>query len=55
VLTGPQVTVTMTAGDVTVQVTGTAERVVPFPGLSFSVTATVTGPVERFVPATARG
>jgi Flp pilus assembly protein TadG len=55
VLTGPQVSVTMTAADVTVQVTGTAERVVPFPGLSFPVTATVTGPVERFVPATAQG
>jgi Flp pilus assembly protein TadG len=55
VLTGPQVSVTMTAADVTVTVTGTAERVVPFPGLSFSVTATVAGPVERFVPATAQG
>ena len=55
VLTGPQVAVTMTAADVTVTVTGTAERVVPFPGLSFAVTATVTGPVERFVPATAQG
>ena len=55
VLTGPQVSVTMTAADVTVQVTGTAERVLPFPGLSFPVTATVTGPVERFVPATAQG
>jgi Flp pilus assembly protein TadG len=55
VLNGPQVSVTMTAADVTVEVTGTAERVVPFPGLSFAVTATVTGPVERFVPATAQG
>ena len=55
VLIGPQVSVTMTAADVTVRVTGTAERVVPFPGLSFAVTATVTGPVERFVPATAQG
>jgi TadE-like protein len=55
VLTGPQVAVTMTAADVTVQVTGTAERVLPFPGLSFPVTATVTGPVERFVPATSQG
>ena len=54
-LTGPQVSVTMTAADVTVQVTGTAERVLPVPGLSFPVTATVTGPVERFVPATAQG
>jgi hypothetical protein len=55
VLTGPQVLVTMTAADVTVKVTGTAERVVPFPGLSFSDTATVAGPVERFVPVTAQG
>jgi Flp pilus assembly protein TadG len=55
VLNGPQVSVTMTAADVTVQVTGTAEQVLPVPGLSFPVTATVTGPVERFVPATAQG
>jgi hypothetical protein len=38
------------AADVTVVVTGTAERVLPIPGLTFAVTATVTGPVERFVP-----
>jgi len=55
VLTGPRVAVTMTPADVTVTVTGTAERVVPFPGLSFPVTVTVTGPVEQFVPATAQG
>jgi hypothetical protein len=55
VLVGPQVSVTMTPADVTVEVTGTAERVLPVPGLSFPVTVTVTGPVERFVPATARG
>ena len=55
VLTGPQVSVALTAADVTVRVTGTAERVLPFPGLTFPVTATVTGPVERFVPATAQG
>jgi Flp pilus assembly protein TadG len=55
VLTGPQVSVTMTPADVTVDVTGTAERVLPVPGLSFPVTATVTGPVERFVPPTAQG
>ena len=55
VLTGPRVSVTMTAADVTVRVTGTAERVLPVPGLTFAVTATVTGPVERFVPATAQG
>ena len=51
VLVGPQVSVTMTPADVTVRVTGTAERVLPIPGLTFGVTATVTGPVERFVPA----
>ena len=55
VLVGPQVSVTMTPADVTVTVTGTAERVVPLPGLSFPVTVTVTGPVEQFVPATAQG
>ena len=55
VLTGPQVSVTMTPADVTVRVTGTAEQVLPIPGLTFPVTATVTGPVERFVPATAQG
>jgi hypothetical protein len=55
VLIGPGVSVTMTPADVTVTVTGTAERVVPFPGLSFPVTVTVTGPVEQFVPATAQG
>ena len=55
VLTGPQVSVTMTPADVTVEVTGTAERVLPVPGLSFPVTVTVTGPVEQFVPATAQG
>jgi Flp pilus assembly protein TadG len=55
VLTGSQVLVTMTPADVTVRVTGTAEQVLPIPGLSFPVTATVTGPVERFVPATAQG
>lgn len=55
VLTGPQVLVTMTPADVTVRVTGTAEQVLPVPGLTFPVTATVTGPVERFVPATAQG
>jgi hypothetical protein len=55
VLTSPHVSVTMTAADVTAQVTGTAERVLPLPGLSFRVTATVAGPAERFVPATAQG
>jgi Flp pilus assembly protein TadG len=55
VLAGPQVSVTLTPADVTVRVTGTAERVLPIPGLTFAVTATVTGPVERFVPAGAQG
>ena len=55
VLTGPRVSVTMTAADVKVRVTGTAEQVLPVPGLTFAVTATVTGPVERFVPASAQG
>jgi Flp pilus assembly protein TadG len=55
VLIGPQVSVTMTPADVTVRVTGTAEQVLPIPGLTFAVTATVTGPVERFVPASAQG
>lgn len=53
VLVGPQVSVTRTAATTTVQVHGTAERVVPLPGLSLPVTVTVTGPVERFVPETA--
>jgi Flp pilus assembly protein TadG len=53
VLVGPQVSVTRTAITATVQVHGTAERVVPLPGLSLPVTVTVTGPVERFVPETA--
>ncbi|HEY1822110.1 MAG TPA: TadE/TadG family type IV pilus assembly protein [Trebonia sp.] len=55
VLVGPQVSVNVSAADVTVTVTGTAERVLPVPGLTFGVTATVTGPVERFVPASAQG
>jgi len=55
VLTGTRVSVSMTPADVTVEITGTAERVVPLPGLSFPVTVTVAGPVERFVPATAQG
>ena len=50
VLRSPQVSVTMTPADVTVEVTGTAERVLPVPGFSFTVTVTVTGPAERFVP-----
>jgi hypothetical protein len=40
----------MTPADVTVEVTGTAEQVLPIPGLTFGVTAAVRGPVERFVP-----
>jgi Flp pilus assembly protein TadG len=55
VLIGPQISVTRTAGTATVQITATAEEVLPVPGLSFPVRVTVTGPVERFVPATAQG
>lgn len=51
VLNGPRVSVAVTPADVTVKVAGTAERVLPVPGLDFPVTATVTGPAERFVPA----
>ena len=55
VLISPKVSVTRTAGTATVQITGTAEEVLPVPGLTFPVHITVTGPVERFVPATAQG
>jgi Flp pilus assembly protein TadG len=55
VLISPHVSVTRTAGTATVQITGTAEEVLPVPGLTFPVHITVTGPVERFVPATAQG
>jgi Flp pilus assembly protein TadG len=50
VLTGTKVTVTRTAATVTVEVTGTAEQVLPLQGLSFPVMATAAGPVERFIP-----
>jgi Flp pilus assembly protein TadG len=51
-LVNPTVTVTHAAGVVRVQVSGTAEPVVPF--LSLPVTAVVNGPVERFtVPGAA--
>ena len=55
VLISPHISVTRTAGTATVQITGTAEEVLPVPGLTFPVHITVTGPVERFVPATAQG
>ena len=55
VLVSPQVSVTRSAVTATVQVTGTAEEVLPVPGLAFPVHVTVTGPVERFVPATEPG
>ena len=55
VLIHPHITVTRTGATATVQITGTAEEVLPVPGLSFPVHITVTGPVERFVPATAQG
>jgi Flp pilus assembly protein TadG len=55
VLIHPHITVTRTGATATVQITGTAEQVLPVPGLSFPVHITVTGPVERFVPATEQG
>jgi Flp pilus assembly protein TadG len=55
VLISPQVSVTRTATTTTVQITGTAEDVLPVPGLALPVHITVTGPVERFVPATEQG
>lgn len=55
VLVSPQVSVTRTAATATVQITGTAEEVLPVPGFTFPVRITVTGPVERFVPARAQG
>jgi Flp pilus assembly protein TadG len=48
VLHDPHVTVTRTATDVRVDITGTAETVVP--GIHWRVHATAAGPVERFVP-----
>lgn len=48
VLHNPHVTVTRTATDVRVDITGTAETIVP--GVRWSVHATAAGPVERFVP-----
>ncbi len=55
VLISPRVSVTRTAATATVQITGTAEEVLPVPGMALPVHITVTGPVERFVPATAQG
>ena len=55
VLISPQVSFTRTAASATVQITGTAEEVLPVPGMALPVHITVTGPVERFVPATAQG
>jgi hypothetical protein len=49
-LTGAKVTVSRTADTVTVEISGTADQVLPVPGLSFTVTATASGPVERFIP-----
>jgi len=47
-VTDPAVTVTRTAGTVTVTVTGRSPAVVP--GLTMSVSATTTSPVEEFKP-----
>ena len=55
VLISTHVTVTRTGATATAQITGTAEEVLPVPGLAFPVHITVTGPVARFVPATAQG
>jgi Flp pilus assembly protein TadG len=49
-LVAPQVSVTRTADSTTVQITATAEHVIPF--FTMPVHVTVTGPVERFVPDT---
>jgi len=48
-LTGPQVTITRTAGQATVHVHGTAASVIP--GLHIGVDANAAGPVERRRPA----
>src|SRR5438477_3896545 len=50
VLHDTHVIVVRTATDVRVDITGTAETVVP--GIHWTVHATATGPVERFVPDT---
>ena len=55
VLISPRVSVTRTATTVTVTITGTAEEVLPVPGLALPVSITVSGPAERFVPDTSRG
>jgi Flp pilus assembly protein TadG len=53
ILTDPQVTVTRTATQVRVEVSGYSTAVVP--GVRLRVVAVAVGPVERFVPATDRG
>jgi Flp pilus assembly protein TadG len=53
VLHGPSVSVTRTATEVRVQVSGTAESVVP--GVHWTARAIVVRPVERFVPDLAQG
>jgi Flp pilus assembly protein TadG len=55
VLPAKRVAVARTATSATVQVTGTAERVLPLPGIPLTIRVTVTGPVERFVPEAAGG
>lgn len=44
----PEVTVTRTAQEVSVEVTGRAPRLVP--GFDWAVSAYATGPVDRFIP-----
>jgi len=55
VLVSPQVSVTRSPAQATVQISGTAEDVLPLPGLHFPVHVIVTGPAERFVPADQQG
>ncbi|SFO88700.1 TadE family protein [Amycolatopsis rubida] len=56
VLTGPQVRAAVTADTVQVEVSGTAVRLVPIPGLDIRVTASARAAKERFtVPARAAG
>jgi hypothetical protein len=47
-LTDPEVTIVRTAEVVTVEVTGSAPRLLP--GFDWDVTATASGPIERFIP-----
>jgi Flp pilus assembly protein TadG len=50
VLASPDIAISRTAAAVTVHITGTAERVLPLPGVALPVAVTVTGPIERLTP-----